>query len=206
MIRQIFSKVFETCAICLDDVIPIPFQSRKLICGHIFHKKCIEKIYLPNCPLCNTYIFNDVEKYLLRSKDKHTMKKLLVEQTQNTAIGAGRTDSSPSCVINIKQLFVYAVDHNTLLTQAMFEFCDFSQVLADNLHNFELASFILDKNDGGEISVNWFKTFNGQTLFELVYGGGISRHIRERILTKIPSYQQFHHYPQLPTAPLLDLF
>lgn len=51
------SLCYEECPICLDDL-PIEGENKKLICGHVFHKKCID-IWLnisTICPLCRTPI------------------------------------------------------------------------------------------------------------------------------------------------------
>lgn len=176
MIRHLFHPDFPTCSICLDTVNPLSFRKRKyLVCGHLFHKKCIDKIYRPNCPLCDTYIFSPHETLLLDAasrNDEDTVKKLLTEQSPN-----------------IKQLFLYVSSHRkyNFLINYLFKFCDFSQVLVDNLHNFEIASFILEKNTTGEISINWFKTFNSMTLFELVCDmNNVDDEIKKTILLKIP--------------------
>jgi hypothetical protein len=45
------------CSICLDAMEPSKDDSIKLVCGHIFHKHCIEPWKEINtCPLCRSII------------------------------------------------------------------------------------------------------------------------------------------------------
>jgi hypothetical protein len=140
--------------------------------------------------MCNTYIFSDLEEKLIKfgmRKQKHKIIKLLKH----------------SSGLNIKELYNFATGKNLVdLIQSMFSTCDFSQVLADNLSNYELVRFLLEKNKNNEILINWFKTFNGLSIFELVYDQHISEKNRDLILNHFPTL--FGYYP--PSAPmLLDL-
>ncbi len=44
----------DVCSICLEEFV-VGFVSSKLVCGHIYHKNCIDKWFgqNPTCPLCN---------------------------------------------------------------------------------------------------------------------------------------------------------
>jgi len=49
------TKELETCAICLEDYTDYIFEPRtKLLCGHQYHKKCIDQWLITNasCPYC----------------------------------------------------------------------------------------------------------------------------------------------------------
>jgi hypothetical protein len=105
--------------------------------------------------------------------------------------------------LNIKELYNFAVDKNlTDLIQSMFLTCDFSQVLVDNLSNYELVKFLLEKNKNNEILINWFKTFNGLSIFEIIYDQNVGETIRDLILNHFPTL--FDYYPPKPSAPSFD--
>ncbi|PWY95584.1 RING finger domain protein [Aspergillus sclerotioniger CBS 115572] len=49
------SRLQTTCAICLDDFVPMSSRVRELPCGHIFHPPCIDTSLMQSsslCPLC----------------------------------------------------------------------------------------------------------------------------------------------------------
>ncbi|RAL00430.1 RING-H2 finger protein [Aspergillus ibericus CBS 121593] len=49
------SRLQTTCAICLDDYVPMLSRVRELPCGHIFHPPCIDTSLMQSsslCPLC----------------------------------------------------------------------------------------------------------------------------------------------------------
>lgn len=181
-------KIKNMCSICLDDIFLI--NRKVLICGHVFHKNCISKILRPNCPLCETYIFNDLEEKLIKfgfRNQKHKIIQILRNSTE----------------LNIKELYTFAIDKNLgILIEAMFETCDFSQVLVDNFSNYELVKFLLEKNKNNEILINWFKTFNGLSIFELIYDQHIDEKIRTLILDHFPT---LFYQPPKPSAPLIHL-
>lgn len=54
----------ETCAICLDKFTPCEGY-RTLICGHDFHKRCIDKWFLEGsqeCPCCRKNAWGNIKK------------------------------------------------------------------------------------------------------------------------------------------------
>ena len=56
--RKTLENNFEICGLCHEHMIDKSKQ-QKLPCGHIFHKKCVEKLtnyHIYNCPLCRQRI------------------------------------------------------------------------------------------------------------------------------------------------------
>ncbi len=49
------SSIGQVCSICYEDL-TINENKRKLLCKHVFHKKCIDKWFKKgiNCPICRT--------------------------------------------------------------------------------------------------------------------------------------------------------
>jgi hypothetical protein len=49
---------FESCSICCNEYIKNEYYRKMDKCGHIFHKKCVDKWFFVNknceCPLCRT--------------------------------------------------------------------------------------------------------------------------------------------------------
>ena len=56
--RKTLEQKFEICGLCLEHMIDKSKQQR-LPCGHVFHRKCVEKLtthHIDNCPLCKQRI------------------------------------------------------------------------------------------------------------------------------------------------------
>jgi hypothetical protein len=50
------------------------------------------------------------------------------------------------------------------LINLMYIYCDFTQVLFENIRNYDLVNALLTN----KANINWFKTFGGRTFFDLV--------------------------------------
>ena len=50
--------LMEQCSICLEDILNVKLDVKKLECTHTFHNICIEMwlLYNSNCPLCRNII------------------------------------------------------------------------------------------------------------------------------------------------------
>ena len=158
-------KFQPTCSICLSKIRIIDFRygskrmgpGRKLLCKHIFHASCISNIYKPQCPLCEHPIFNKDEETLLNCSTEETAIHILKNMHERD--------------INVKNVFTFLTTHESTnqkykwIVNLMYKYCDFTELLADNLNDKTLVKEIVTKG-----KVNWFKTFNGGLTFsDLVY-------------------------------------
>ena len=224
-------KLQQTCSICLSKIKIIDLRlgsrrmgpKRKLLCGHVFHTTCIANaiIYKPQCPLCEHPIFNKDEEALITC----ISKEIAIEILQNIH----------SYDINIKNIFIFLTTHMSAqkykwLVDIMYKYCDFTDILAENLNNKSLVKDIMKRGN-----VNWFKTFHGGlTFFDLVYEHTDDPDILEIVHSKLPMdnrsiilpkstvqlepepqprtatirrslrmnhFQEHRLYPNLPTAP-----
>lgn len=157
-------KFQPTCSICLSKIKIIDLRigsrrmgpGRKLLCKHVFHASCIDGIYKPQCPLCEHPIFNADEEALLTCT------------SEEVAVGILKTLHERD--INVKNIFTFLTTHPSAkkhewIVDLMYKYCDFTELLADNLNDKVLVKEIVKRG-----KVNWFKTFcGGLTFFDLVY-------------------------------------
>lgn len=168
-------KLQPTCAICLSKIKLIEFRSgsrrRTLLCKHVFHTSCIEGIFRPQCPLCEHPIFNDDEVALLACKN------------EDEAIAILKTLHERN--INVKNLFLFLTKEKKTykwIVELMYKYCDFTELLVDNLNDKILVQEIVAK-----CKVNWFKTFyGGLTFFDLVYERTTDPEIIALVHEKLP--------------------
>lgn len=143
---------------------------RKLLCKHVFHTSCIESIYKPQCPLCEHPIFNKEEETLLTASEEVAIDILKNLHEHN---------------INVKNIFTFIVKNvkkYNWLVNLMYKYCDFTELLADNLNDKILVKEIISKG-----KVNWFKTFyGGMTFFDLVYERTNDDEIISIVCNKLP--------------------
>jgi hypothetical protein len=179
-------KLQPTCAICLGKIKiidQIEGQSRKLLCKHVFHETCISKCYKPQCPLCEHPIFNKDEESLLTCSDEQTAVKILQS-------------------IDIKNMFFFLTTHSSAkkykwIVDLMYKFCDFTELLVNNLDNNTLVKEIVTKG-----KVNWFKTFfGGITLFDLIYENVNDPEITDHVYKLLPVDHRPPTDPIPPTPP-----
>jgi hypothetical protein len=157
-------KFQPTCSICLSKIKIIDLRrgsrrrgpGRKLLCKHVFHASCIDGIYKPQCPLCEHPIFNTDEETLLRCTSEEDVVDILKALHERD--------------INTKNIFIFLTTHPSAkkhewIVDLMYKYCDFTELLADNLNDKALVKEIVKRG-----KVNWFKTFcGGLTFFDLVY-------------------------------------
>jgi len=160
-------KLQPTCSICLSKIKIIDLRigsrrmgpGRKLLCKHVFHASCIDGIYKPQCPLCQHPIFNTDEEALLTCATEEAAIDILKNLHERD--------------INVKNVFTFlttpssinSVDKYKWIVDLMYKYCDFTELLADNLNDKVLVKEIVARG-----KVNWFKTFyGGLTFFDLVY-------------------------------------
>ncbi len=174
-------KFQPTCSICLSKIRIIDFRygskrmgpGRKLLCKHIFHASCISNIYKPQCPLCEHPIFNKDEETLLNCSTEETAIHILKNLHERD--------------INVKNVFTFLTTHESTnqkykwIVNLMYKYCDFTELLADNLNDKTLVKEIVTKG-----KVNWFKTFNGGLTFsDLVYEKTTDPQIIEMVHDKL---------------------
>jgi len=174
MINNLYIKMkFQsTCSICLSKItlFDLRFRAtrrgRKLICNHVFHNECIKRLLKPQCPLCESPIFNEDEELLLTCKNEKDAIQYLNK------------------IEDIKNIFTFVMntkEYNWLVT-LMYKYCDFTNILADNLDDKMLVKNIISKG-----KVNWFKTFHGGlTFFDLVYEKTNDNEIIDMIYKRLP--------------------
>lgn len=189
----------KTCSICLSTINKIDFRNgkkKKLLCGHVFHDKCISRIYKMQCPLCEHPILNSDEEKLLKCKDEQTLLMLLKNNN-----------------VDVKKVFKMMNDNvNDDLMRMIYKNCDFTDVLAENMHDIDLVNKLIEN----DCKINWFKTFNGGSTFvDIAYASGNEK-IVDAILRKLPipddkrqrKSERVSLYPDIyryfpPSAPLL---
>jgi hypothetical protein len=130
---------------------------RKLLCKHVFHASCIDSLYKPQCPLCEHPIFNSDEEALLMCTSQEAAIAILKNLHERN--------------INVKNIFTFltidqrATERYRWIVDLMYKYCDFTELLADNLNDKTLVKEIVARG-----KINWFKTFcGGLTFFDLVY-------------------------------------
>ena len=146
-------KFQPTCSICLRKIKIIDLRigsrrmgpGRKLLCKHIFHASCLDGIYKPQCPLCEHPIFNTDEETLLTCMSEETVVDILKTLHKRD--------------INVKNIFIFLTTHPSAkkyewIVDLMYKYCDFTELLADNLNDKVLVKEIVKRG-----TVNWFKTF-----------------------------------------------
>lgn len=154
-----------TCSICLSKIRIFDLRigsrrtgpGRTLLCRHVFHASCIDSIYKPQCPLCAHPIFNSDEEALLTCTSDEAAVDILKSIHERD--------------INVKSVFTFLTSGGGAsakyqwIVDLMYKYCDFTELLADNLDDKTLVKEIVARG-----KVNWFKTFcGGLTFFDLVY-------------------------------------
>ncbi|MGL5961432.1 MAG: hypothetical protein ACRCZ0_05710 [Cetobacterium sp.] len=174
----------ECCPICLEKIKKWTFwvsqksktirywlNIKKIACGHIFHSRCINMIYKAQCPLCEYPIFNQNEEAILKCNDISKIIDLL-----KTYFDYGEFKNIYFYII--KSLSTLPISSNRrkrylkILTLA-YKHCDFTDILAIILEQSSSKSYCaITYEEIHELiqkaRINWHKTFNGKTLFELV--------------------------------------
>jgi len=178
-------KFQPTCSICLSKIKIVDLRigshrmgpGRKLLCKHVFHASCIEGIYKPQCPLCEHPIFNSDEEALLMCTSEETAVDILKSLHERD--------------INVKSVFTFltsgggASKKYQWLVDLMYKYCDFTELLADNLNDKTLVKEIVARG-----KINWFKTFcGGLTFFDLVYERTDDPDIIALVHAKLPMAQ-----------------
>ena len=148
---------------------------KKIGCGHIFHTRCINKIYKSQCPLCEYPIFNQNEEAILKCNDIAEITDLL-----KTYFDYGEFKNLYFYIIkSLSNLPTSSNRHKRylkILTLA-YKHCDFTNILAASLGRSSICTIPgpfgpITYEEIKEIiqkaRINWHKTFNGKTLFELV--------------------------------------
>jgi hypothetical protein len=140
-----------TCSICLSK---LKMKRTKLMCGHLFHEKCISQILKPQCPLCEHPIPTVLEKRLLNSNDDEEIERIL-----------------KTADYDVKIVFENVVGRNgkfwkkkssEKLVSKMCEMCDMTDVLANYMCDEIIAKHLIQNCK----RINWFRTFNGGLTFQ----------------------------------------
>lgn len=183
-------KFQPTCSICLSKIKIVDLRigsrrmgpGRKLLCKHVFHASCIDSIYKPQCPLCEHPIFNADEEALLTCTSEEAVVDILKTLHERD--------------INVKNVFTFLTTHPSAkkhqwVVDLMYKYCDFTELLADNLGDKALVKEIVKRG-----KVNWFKTFcGGLTFFDLVYERTDDPEIISLVHAKLPMDPQ--NIPQI---------
>lgn len=180
-LRRHFSAVMRrnSCSICLEKMDWLQ-KIKTLKCGHKFHLTCINMIYKAQCPLCSRPIFHKFEEKLLNCKNISKITNLLqthFSENENTiqniyffikhrlTLDISKTDAA-----NYLQILKLA-----------HKYCDFTDILANNLNDQSVVEELIES-----AQINWYKTFDGKTFFELVIEKTENLVIVNLILDKLP--------------------
>lgn len=139
----------KTCAICLDN---IWFNSGKqLRCKHIFHIDCVKKIcaYKRQCPMCETYIFDDISDKILTTTNPQKIVELVSQLTNEQLYSLLKEATSK----NLHHLEGALINRITNAKDILDEFI--------TTENITVIKKLLSSN-----KVNCHMTINGQTLIE----------------------------------------
>jgi hypothetical protein len=123
--------------------------------------------------LCEHPIFNQDEENLLKATEKNQIIHIL----KNVHLYN----------INVKNVFNFLTTHSlekkyTNHIEIMYKYCDFTDLLANNLHDKTLVKEIVKKG-----KVNWFRTYcGGKTFLELAYDKTNDKEIIDLIYEKLP--------------------
>jgi len=126
-------------------------------------------IYKSQCPLCEYPIFNQNEEAILKCNDIAKITDLL-----KTYFDYGEFKNLYFYII--KSLSTLSISSNRrkrylkILTLA-YKHCDFTNILAASLEGTKSCCVVTYEEIDELIQkarINWHKTFNGKTLFELV--------------------------------------
>jgi hypothetical protein len=163
------------CSICLSK---LKMKRKKLMCGHMFHEKCISRILKPQCPLCEHPIPTVLEKRLLNSKDDEEIEILL--KTTN---------------YDVKIVFENVVGRNgkfwkkkssEKLVSKMCEMCDMTDVLANHMCDEIIAKHLIQNCK----RINWFRTFNGGLTFQDIAARTENIDLIKMVREKLPLDEQ----------------
>ena len=184
-----------TCAICLNRINvldKIKQNVTTLMCRHKFHTTCIESAMRQNrrnCPICNSYVLNDIERSLFKCNNEHQMTALtmscvsitypspppLVGPSSMSSLSMSSMSSSmsssskasSSSLLNTVEL--YKNRNNSVAADVMMNFILKKVDLTDL---FLYALRVIDKELIRKIlttnRLNWHKTVNGIPLLEEV--------------------------------------
>lgn len=158
------------CSICLRFL----WISTKLVCGHRFHKKCIQQWRLkkPACPLCSHPIFNHDEKYLIDMSLKNKVTQRMIHLLSR---------------MEVTHLFLYALHHHIYqLITLIITWSDCTFIFVKMMDNSVMINYLLDQS----IKINWFRTFEGKLILELAEENPyLDRETKDRI------QHVFYHHP-----------
>lgn len=208
--------IAECCPICLEKIKKWTFwvsqrsktircwlNIKKIACGHIFHLRCINMIYKSQCPLCEYPIFNQNEEAILKCNDIAKITHLL-----KTYFDYGEFKNLYFYII--KSLSTLSISSNRrkryikILTLA-YKHCDFTNILAASLEGTKSYCVVTYEEIDELIQkarINWHKTFNGKTLFELVTENTDNLSIINLILHKLHEPVGTVSEDPFPSAPL----
>jgi hypothetical protein len=172
---------------------------KKIACGHIFHSKCINMIYKCQCPLCEYPIFNNNEEAILKCNNTLQITNFLKMYFANG---------------EFKNLYFYIIKSISTLSDSSnrrkryfkiltlaYKHCDFTDILASSLNpNLAVESGMINtsfhslpKDRARRIKeliqntrINWHKTFNEKTFFELAIENTNNLATINLILDKLP--------------------
>lgn len=213
-----FASIFlknQCCPICLEKMnwistlrsLARPFPNiKKIACGHRFHSKCINMIYKPQCPLCEYPIFNKNEEVLLKCNNTAKIIDLL-----KTYFDYGEFKNlyfyiKSQLKIKKKDRVRRRKRYFKILTLS-YKYCDFTDILAISLGFFS-SGFSggrpIEEEEIEELiqkaRINWHKTFNGKTFFDLIIEKTDNLSIINIILDKLPYDDLLTHSKNLQTA------
>jgi hypothetical protein len=182
-----------TCSICLSK---LKMKRKKLMCGHLFHEKCISRLLKPKCPLCEHPILTVLEKQLLNSNDDEEIERILKTENYDVKIVfenvAGRNGK-------------FWKKSSEKLVSKMCEICDMTDVLANYMCRKDIAEILIQNCK----RINWFRTFNGGLTFQDIAARTGDSELMKIVSKKLPLKQVFENdyslpektYPQRPLPP-----
>ena len=139
----------KTCAICLDN---IWFNTGKqLRCNHIFHADCVKKIceYKRQCPLCETYIFDDISAKISITTNPSKLQELIGTLSKDQLYPLMKEATSKNLVPLENALITHIATSKEIIDELI------------ETGNVTVLQKLLESN-----KVNCHMTIKGQTLVE----------------------------------------
>lgn len=153
-----FGNCFDECSICLNRMFAVNFKQkfigikvRKLQCGHVFHKSCIEYVldHRTTCPICQLHVYTSKEAALLKkTKILPVDREYIASMTNERAMILLRD----AVRMNQKEL-----------VEGINEFFDPTEVVHHYIEKRNIDAIlqlIYSK------CLNWHRTFQGKTLLD----------------------------------------
>jgi hypothetical protein len=109
------------CGICLDD---IKWKKKQLLCGHTFHRKCINKWFknIRTCPICRNYEYIKYKVCHINSRNWFFINKIMFLHKKHLLFGK-RTIIKYPHIIKLKlysrMVYFETADHKIYMISAI---------------------------------------------------------------------------------------